>query len=157
MEEDTVNYWVKKLDLLPHPEGGYYRETYRSECAVKTERGMRAASTAIYFLLGSHNFSAFHRIQSDELWHFHAGDTVEIFEIMNTGELVVHQLGRENFQCTIKARNWFASKPKNPNTYSLVSCTVAPGFEFDDFEIAKREELMNVYPQHNEIIQELTR
>lgn len=151
-----MNYWVEKLLLLPHPEGGYYRETYRSEEMCETKRGIRPVATAIYFLLGKDNFSAFHRIKSDELWHFHAGDPLEVFEIDQNGELIVHLIGKDVFQTCIKANSWFASRTRKGGEYSLVSCTVSPGFDFKDFEMGERNELVKTFQAHEKIITELT-
>jgi len=157
---------VAQLGLRPHPEGGWFRETYRSEELVSALParfpGPRNFSTAIYFLLESGNFSAFHRIRSDELWHFYAGDALEVIEIDEQGKLIVTSLGSdaangELFQHLVPAGRWFASRVKDGGSYSLVGCTVAPGFDFADFEMAARDALSAEFPEHKTIVEALTR
>lgn len=161
-------YWIEKLSLTPHVEGGAFREVYRSALTIPRKslpilfQGDRHAATSIYFLLGKGDFSAFHRIASDECWHFYFGDTLLIYEIGHTGGLTIHRLGSnvekgESFQTVIKAGSWFASTPAEGSEYALVGCTVAPGFDFADFELANREALTNRYPEHLEVIRALTR
>jgi predicted cupin superfamily sugar epimerase len=152
-----AEYYIRTLQLLPHPEGGYYKETYRSQTKVDTISGARNASTAIYFLLEEGNFSAFHKIKSDELWHFYAGDILEVIEISQKGELKITELGKDNFQYCVPAGNWFGSRVKNGGKFSLVGCTVAPGFDFADFEMAEQNKLKDAYPQHKKVIKEMTR
>jgi len=163
-----ASYWIEKYNLLPHPEGGYYAETYRASETIPQATlptrfgGDRAFSTGIYFLLESHNFSAFHRIQADEMWHFYAGEALEVFVIdAKTGELNVVRLGNnpdngETFQAVVPAGAWFGSRPASGSTYALVGCTVAPGFDFADFEMAECAALSQLYPQHAALIAELT-
>jgi len=164
---DQVNRWIKELELLPHPEGGWYKEVYRASeeigAAGLPERFDRARSfsTSIYFLLAGDNFSAFHRIKSDELWHFYAGDGLTVQIIAPNGELSAIRLGNqpeagETFQGVVPAGNWFAAEPKGGG-YGLVGCTVAPGFDFADFELADRGELQTLFPQHQKLIKRLTR
>jgi predicted cupin superfamily sugar epimerase len=159
---------VVALEMLPHPEGGWYKESYRStdtissSCLPKSFNGVRNFSTAIYFLLENGNFSAFHRIKSDEVWHFYAGGPLEIFIIHENGTLEVLTLGSglnadEKFQQVVPANVWFASRPKQGVSFSLVGCTVSPGFDFNDFELAKQNDLEMEFPQHQTIIHELTR
>ncbi len=160
--------WVKYLDLSKHPEGGYYKETYRSPDLISTQGlpdrfpGSRTVSTAIYFLLEQGNFSAFHKIKSDEMWHFYEGDMIEIFSIKDNGVLEKIKLGRnlqngEVFQAVIPADTWFASRVSKEGSFGLVGCTVAPGFDFMDFEMAKRNDLLAEFPEHRDIIHSLTR
>jgi predicted cupin superfamily sugar epimerase len=161
-------YWIEKLELTPHVEGGAFREVYRSELNLpKTVlplffQGSRSASTSIYFLLSSGQFSAFHRIASDELWHFYYGDPLWVYEIGHTGRLYTHRLGPdpdkgECFQTVVRAGSWFASAPAPGSEYALVGCTVAPGFDFADFELANREALATQYPEHTDLIKQFTR
>ncbi len=153
-----AQYWIRELQLRPHPEGGYYRVTYTSQLPIATPNGNRAASTAIYFLLEGRDFSAFHRIASDELWHFYAGSALVVYVIDAAGcysELRVDGVG--SFQAVVRAGCWFASRLEDPSGFALVGCTVAPGFDFADFELAKRDELVGSYPQHERLIEELTR
>ncbi len=160
-------YWIDKLHLLPHPEGGYYAETYRSPEIVqgnhlpKRYGGDRSFSTAIYFLVEGGKFSALHRIESDELWHFYWGSCLTVQVIEPGGQLQTIYLGNnpeagEVFQAVVKAGCWFGSLVETPGSYALVGCTVAPGFDFADFELANRKELISLYPQHQSIIESLT-
>ncbi len=153
----NAHHYIKTLELLQHPEGGYYKETYRSEGSVSLTQSERNYSTAIYFLLEKNNFSAFHKIKSDELWHFYTGDILEVIEITKQGKLKITELGPCNFQYCVPAGNWFGSRVKKGGNFSLVGCTVAPGFDFKDFEMAKRDGLLKEFPGHAFIIGELTR
>jgi predicted cupin superfamily sugar epimerase len=163
-------FWIDRLDLRPHPEGGYFRETYRAAESISAgalpERfdGARAFSTAVYFLITEDAFSAFHRIRSDELWHFYAGDavTLAVLDGDGTGGLTTASLGREpargqSPQVVIPAGAWFAAEVASPGAFALVGCTVAPGFDFADFELAERAVLLARYPQHRGVIERLTR
>ena len=156
---------IKSFSLLPHPEGGYYKETYRSaeliENSSKQFPDQRSYSTAIYFLIEKNNFSALHRIKSDEVWHFYDGDALEVIEIDLNGNLISTQIGKDiskgqTFQYTVKAGHWFGSRVLKDGEYSFVGCTVSPGFDFKDFEMAKRDDLCRQFPQHKNIIEELT-
>ncbi len=161
-------YWIDHLELAPHPEGGFYRQTYRSDLTLSHSalpqnfKGDRSASTAIYFLLADDDFSAFHRISSDEMWHFYAGDSLEINVIDSNGHHSVIKLGTdtdegEQFQAVVPAECWFAACLKGSNTFALVGCTVAPGFDFADFEIGTRPGLIAQFPQHAKLFERLTR
>lgn len=160
--------YVSALKLEPHPEGGFYSRTYVSDeqipaTALPARFGAnRFISTAIYFLLEGKDYSAFHRIKSDELWHFYTGDDLHIYVIHPDGRGEVLLLGNDlangyGFQQVVQAGCWFASKPANENSFSLVGCTVAPGFDFADFEMANQEELLLQYPQHGEWVKHLCR
>ncbi|MFN4146238.1 MAG: cupin domain-containing protein [Runella sp.] len=162
-----ASYWIEKYQMQPHPEGGFFAETYRSSEMIPKEAlpsrfvGNRSFCTGIYFLLESHHFSAFHRIQSDEMWHFYSGQPLEVFMIHHNGQLEVIRLGNnpeagEVFQAVVPAGVWFGSRPAAQSQYSLVGCTVAPGFDFADFEMASRQQLLGDYPQHHQIIMQLT-
>ena len=164
----SARYWIDKLQLVPHPEGGYYRESYRCDFSIAREAlppqftGPRPASTAIYFLLDGENFSAFHRLRSDELWHFHAGSPILVHVIEPEGGYSEVRLGAdpdagEVLQAVVKAGRWFASRLSDPQSFALAGCTVSPGFDFEDFELAKRAELVRLYPQHRELIEQMTR
>lgn len=161
-----ADYWIEKLGLESHVEGGAFKETYRSPLVLENLpsefKGNRNASTAIYFLLKQGDFSAFHRIASDEAWHFYEGTSLTVYEIEENGNLITHKLGRdiekgEMFQTVIKAGSWFGSRCEDEDGYALVGCTVAPGFDFEDFELASYETLAVKYPKHKELIKELTR
>lgn len=159
---------IAHYQMQPHPEGGYYKETYRATETIGHNTlpqrfgGERHFSTAIYFLLEQGNFSAFHRIKSDECWHFYTGGTLLIYVIDKKANLKIITLGNdvlkgETFQYVVPAGCWFASVPAPGTTFSFVGCTVAPGFDFDDFELAERNKLIEEYPQHAGVIEKLTR
>ena len=153
---------IEELQLQPHPEGGFYAETYKSSAFTLNQNGeKRNLSTAIYFLLHDTNKSNFHRIQSDELWFFHQGEPLEIV-FVKEGVLNSIILGNsfengEVPQATIPSNTWFASSVKQRKGYSFVSCTVAPGFDFADFELASRENLLEEFPHLKEVIHKLTK
>jgi len=160
--------WIEKLQLLPHPEGGHYRQTYRSVLILDKASlpsafsSSRVAATAIYFLLDGEEFSALHRLRSDEMWHFYAGGTLIVSVIDERGEGWELLLGSdveagESFQAVVKAGCWFGARVKDRKSFALVGCTVSPGFDFEDFELAKRAELVRLYPQHRDVIERLTR
>lgn len=166
--ERTAQYYVEHYNMQAHPEGGWYKENYRADEVIQHAHlparfnGDRNFSTAIYFMLEAEQFSAFHRIKSDEVWHFYYGGALNVYVIHDNGMLEIIRLGSdadrgEVFQAVVKAGCWFASKPAKADTFSLVGCTVAPGFDFADFEMAEREVLVREYPQHKEVISLLTR
>lgn len=167
MTKYSADRWIKHLHLHQHTEGGWYSEVYRSSLILKKEYlpasfdSERNACTHIYFLLKKKGFSAFHRIKSDELWHFYAGDPLIVYEIDKSGLVKEHLLGNDiengqSFFCVIQGGNWFASKVVDGGGYGLAGCTVAPGFDFKDFELAERKNLLNDYPQHSKLINQLT-
>jgi hypothetical protein len=151
-------YWVSRLNLDRHPEGGYYKETYRATDSYEFQgfEGERNLATGIYFLIESGNFSAFHRIKSDEMWHFYAGDSLTIHLLDKKGRYSKQALGLaleagEVPQFVVPAGVWFASEVTNEQSYALVGCTVSPGFHFNDFELAGPE-LATLFPKHRKII-----
>lgn len=158
--EKSAQYYISKLNLIGHPEGGFYAETYRSQQKIKNSEGNnRNISTAIYFLLSDTQKSHFHRIKSDELWFHHEGETLAITVLID-GEISVIHLGKdlengEVLQTTIPANCWFASQVKSKKGFALVSCTVAPGFDFEDFEMAKKADLTTEYPKYADVFEEL--
>ena len=160
-----VDALKKHLELFPHPEGGYYKETYRSSGVVKNpypDAQERNFATAIYFLLVSGNFSAFHRIKQDEIWHFYEGAAIHLHVLDSEGKYELIKIGTDLFngevpQYMVKAGDWFASEVSVENSYSLAGCTVSPGFDFADFEMAKTAQLTEQYPEHKLIIDRLTR
>ena len=165
---NDAQYWIDRLDLEPHVEGGYFKETYRADekigSQVLPERfsGDRSFCTAIYFLLHNRDFSAFHRIKQDELWHFYTGDTLLLHIINQQGIYSQIRLGMnfddgEVFQAMVPKCSWFGANLKEPGSFTLVGCTVAPGFEFNDLEIANRYALVALFPEHRQIIERLTR
>jgi predicted cupin superfamily sugar epimerase len=158
---------VKALGLLPHPEGGWFRETYRAAETVggsalpRRFGGDRSVSTAIYFLLESGQCSHLHRIRSDEVWHFYAGDPLIVVEIDPAGRLKTTRLGGGFaaggvYQHVVPAGVWFGAAPAENGRFALVGCTVAPGFDFADFELAERAALLAEYPVHRDWIERLT-
>ena len=158
---------IEKLGLVPHPEGGYFKETYRSNNIIKDEclqvnyNGSRNYSTCIYFLLNSDDISAFHRINQDEIWHFYDGSSIRLHTISEEGKHREFLIGR-NFserqvpQLVVPGGHWFAAEVVEKNSYALVGCTVAPGFSFDDFELPERGVLLSKFPQHSELITKFT-
>lgn len=160
-----IEHLINQLQLTPHPEGGWYRETFRSAGSFSGSGEFpegRNYFTSIYFLIASGNFSALHRIRSDESWHFYEGDPLEVVEITGDGELKQTVLGNDLakghvFQYTVPAGSWFGSRVLEGGNYSLVGCTVAPGFDFRDFEMGERDNLIQNFPNHKFIIRQLTR
>ena len=157
---------IRQYELQPHPEGGWYKLTYKSNESIpaialpRRFGGDRVFSTAIYFLLEKENFSAFHKIKSDECWHFYDGDPLHVYIIDQEGTLRVITLGKnadQTFQYVVPANCWFASRPALDSEYCFVGCTVAPGFEFDDFQLANAKELAALYPHHAGLIDGLCR
>ncbi|MBX7194995.1 MAG: cupin domain-containing protein [Sandaracinaceae bacterium] len=168
-EADAI---VRALGLVPHPEGGFYRESYRAPLVLPASAlsarhgGDRSASTAIYFLVPRRSFSALHRIASDEVWHFYAGAPLEIVELAPDGALTRTVLGAdlragERPQHVVPAGAWFGSRvlagTDARGDHALVGCTVAPGFDFADFELGTRDALVRMFPAHAAIVTELTR
>lgn len=156
---------IDLLGLQPHPEGGYYTEVYRSEGLIETPGDDfpdgRHFSTSIYYLLESGNQSHFHRIKSDEVWHHYAGSPVTIHMITPAGSYREIRVGKElaagqKPQQIVPANYWFGVTVDEPDSYALCGCTVSPGFDFEDFEMAERSNLLEQFPEHEEIIKKLT-
>lgn len=161
--------WIFRLRLAPHPEGGYFSETYKSADIIPAVGlparydSERAACTAIYFLLRAGEVSKFHRLHSDELWFYHAGCSLTVFILQPDGSLLARHVGpdfdrQEQLQVLMPHGVWFAARPNTDTAgdYTLVSCVVAPGFEFRDFELADRADLLAAYPQYGGLIRHLT-
>lgn len=147
---NSAEYWIKKLGLEKHPEGGWFKEVYRSEdliaenCLPEDFTGPRNYSTSIYYLLEGDDFSAFHRIKSDEMWHYYAGNSpIEILSIVNQkihSELLGNQPDEnQRFQLVVPKNTWFAARLPETKGFALVGCTVSPGFYYEDFEMAENE------------------
>lgn len=162
----TAAQWARSLGLARHPEGGWYAETYRAPLTLPAEalppafHGPRAACTSILFLLERGDVSALHRLAADELWHFHAGDPLTVHVFAPDGAYAPLYLGPDpdrgqRLQAVAPAGTWFGAE--STGEYSLVGCTVAPGFDFADFELGRRAELVSTYPQHRELVERLTR
>lgn len=158
---DDARAVATALGLAPHPEGGFFRETFRAPLSIDAPQGPRAASTAIYFLLPAGSFSALHRVRSDEVWHHYDGDPVELYTTDDAGQARVVRLGRDlargdRPQVVVPAGVWQAAVPVGKR-FALCGCTVAPGFEFADFEMPSRAELLRQFPALGELIERLTR
>jgi predicted cupin superfamily sugar epimerase len=165
--EKDASYWVAHLGLRPHPEGGYFREVYRCSEGIAQSAlpqrfsGDRSFCTSIFYLLEKGDFSAFHRIKSDETWHFYAGGALEVVMLSHGGVTTVtlgHDIALgQQLQYTVPAEVWFASRPPPGTLFSLVGCMVSPGFDFADFEMASRTQLIEEFPFAQETVKELTR
>ncbi len=158
---------VNALNLTKHPEGGHFSEVYKSEEIIENglpDRfiGRHTLYTSIYFLLYENEFSAFHVLKSDEIWHFYKGTTLDIHIINPDGSLRTISLGNniesgEYFQYCIKAGQYFAAEVRDKSSFSLVGCTVSPGFEYSDFELCEKKSLIEMFPHHKEMIERLTK
>jgi uncharacterized protein len=160
--------WIDRLQLRRHPEGGWFRETYRSDEVVSRAAlphrfdGDRAFSTAIYFLVEGEDFSALHGIKQDEIFHFYDGSALTLHVIDSAGNYATVKLGRDLAAgelplAVMAAGSLFGATVNDPRSYALVGCTVAPGFDFADFSMPSREELCRQFPQHRQIVERLTR
>jgi uncharacterized protein len=163
----NADYWINKLQLQAHPEGGYFREIYRSEEEINQGslpdryNGKRNLSTSIYFLLKGNDRSLFHKLVSDEIWHFYCGSPLTVFIIDENGKLKKLKLGNnfesgEQFQIIIKKNQWFGAEINDKKLYTLIGCSVSPGFDFNDFELGERTKLLKLYPEHKKVIELLT-
>jgi predicted cupin superfamily sugar epimerase len=182
-KEEEAAYWIQRLNLSKHPEGGYYRETYRDDRIIELDiqkrkeqenkdgkfkssssTSARSISSTIYYLLDGGQISALHRLRSaDEIWHFYAGSSLTIY-ILEEGskKLGEFRLGNniqdgDMFQLIVRRGSWFGATVNDPSSYSLVGCTVSPAFDFEDFELGQRENLVEMYPEYKLIIEKLTR
>ena len=155
----VVSDLVTELSLQPHPEGGFYREVFRSCDRVTTTRGtQRSAMTSIYYLLPGTTFSTWHRLTADETWHFYQGSSLTLVIIKPEGTLLQRSIGPDGpWQIIVPAASHFAAYVDDAQGYALVGCTVAPGFEFADFHLAGRAVLTAAYPQHAEVIARYSR
>lgn len=143
---NQINDLVKIHNLLPHPEGGFYKETYRSEF-----------STGIFYLLTKGQKSSFHRIKSDEMWHFYGGNSISIVEITNQGLVKETRLDQKNPQYVVPANVWFGAYLPEDSEYAFTGCTVAPAFHFRDFEMANKESMLKQFPNAKAMIEKLLR
>ena len=161
-KSETIKALVHQLDLTKHPEGGYYREIYRSpKISEFPGNPPRNHFTIIHYLLGENEFSAFHKLSSDETWFYHEGCSMHIY-ILGDEEIEIMKLGPdkrkgESLVQVVEGGSWFAARPAEKSSYSLVSCQVVPGFDFRDFELASREDLLMSFPHAGNLIKELTR
>lgn len=179
-----TEYIINKLNLIKLVrEGGYYRETYRSDQHIvisdfsdndlkdniyfysnpeNKSSDIRSVSTLIYYLLDGDQFSAFHKVKYDEIWHFYKGSSVSLYVLIDGKKPLNIQIGNdlennENIQCIIKGNTWFGAEINDKSLYSLIGCSVSPGFDYRDFELGERDKLKKIYPQHEYIINRLTR
>jgi len=162
----TAEQLIHQLGLQPHPEGGYFRETYKSpvilpESALPGCTGGRSAGTAIYFLLRKGDKSRLHRLRFEEVWHFYLGGPLHLVVISHGGKVEQFTLGQDleagqELQHVVPAGHWFGAYPLPESPYSLVGCTVAPGFAFEDFGLGERNELTSYFPHLRELIARLT-
>lgn len=155
--DDEIAAIVERLDLAPHPEGGYFAETYRSERSA----GERAFSTAIYFLVTAASPSRMHRVAADEMWHFYRGDPLEMLQLGPSGPSHVASIGSDlaagqSPQVLVPARTWQGTRVAPGGRYALVGATVTPGFDFADFEMGDAETLIAAYPAHADLIRALS-
>ncbi|ABK18447.1 protein of unknown function DUF985 [Syntrophobacter fumaroxidans MPOB] len=167
-EVKDAAYWIKKLGLSVHPEGGYFVQTFKSAEMIQgaglPDRygGPRAFASFIYYLLESNDFSCLHRLKSDEVWHYYAGSSLTLFIIDERGNLLQKKLGNDpekgqSFQVFIRHGHWFGAIVDDSGSFTLAGCTVAPGFEYEDFKLGNRRELVELFPEHRFIIERLTR
>lgn len=159
MNKDA-NYWIDKLKLQEHPEGGYFIESYRSRRIVNIHEygGHRNICTGIYYLLLGSQFSSFHRMKSDEIWHFYTGSSLTLYIIQKNGSMEEIKLGQnvdnsDVFQTVVESGSWFAASVNDYHSYSLIGCTVSPGFDYRDWELADIDKLLYMYPQFRSIIE----
>jgi uncharacterized protein len=162
MDSNTSAYWINHLDLQTHPEGGYYKEVFRSGIAVNktNSAAVRQACTSIYYLLEGKDYSGFHRLASDEIWYFHKGAPLLIQVINIVGDYYNYELSDAdtgNLSVVIEAGLWFAAEVPSGTGFTLVSCAVAPGFEFAEFEMAELDFMAKLYPQHAGLLSRLCR
>jgi len=165
--ERSAQYWTERLNLVEHPEGGFFSPAFRAAEQISLSglpdrfTGNRAIVSSIYYLLLKDQFSVFHRLKSVEIWSFFEGAPLTIYILDPFGSLIEKRLGRdfdkgESFQVAIEAGSFFAAEQRGPGEFTLVGCTVAPGFEHEDMEIAGRAELLAKYPQHRGVIEKFT-
>ncbi len=154
----SAKYYIKNLDMIPHVEGGYFKESFLSDEIVK---GNKKLWSSIYFLLKTGEVSNFHRLKSDEMWYYHDGEALTIYMISPDGTLITKQLGKNiekgEYPQVLVPKGYIFGSAMNNDGFALVGCMVAPGFEFSDFELFKREDLLTKYPDHTDIILKLTR
>lgn len=163
----TADYFIENLDMIPHEEGGFFKETFVSKenMSVKNSNNnideLRKLWTSIYFLLRDGEVSNFHRLKSDEMWYYHSGSPLTIYMISPEGELITDELGlnieKGEKPQVLVPKNYIFGSAMNNEGYALVGCMVSPGFEFKDFELFERNYLLETYPEHKEIILKLTR
>lgn len=157
-----AQHWIQTLALTRHPEGGWFRETFRTSETLTAAAlpgrfgGPRAFSTSILYLLDAGERSHFHRLRSDEVWWHHGGGGVRLHLLAPEGVRRL-EVGVESPQAVVPHGTWFAAEPIAGAAFALVGCSVSPGFEFEDFELASRTALLAEYPAHRELVMRFTR
>lgn len=155
----NASYWIKKLDLKPHPEGGHFKKIYQSATEINTPN-KRPLFTSIYYMLQANEKSLFHKIESDEIWYFHTGSIFELHMISRQGEHIVKELGNKTENCYLQykvcAGTIFGGQVKDINSYSLLSCMVSPGFDYNDFALFNSHDLIKLFPEHTKLIKQFT-
>ena len=160
----TAEYWIQHLNLKPHPEGGFFKEEYRSNIEIDQHnlpvgyKSARRIATSIYYMLRSQDISRLHRLKSDELWYFHSGGAIKVYVIDTEGNKHTYLLGSnheraEQYSLLIPGGSIFCAEVTEKASYGLVSCVVCPGFEFEDFEMFDKEDLIQAYPKHTALIE----
>lgn len=161
----SAEFWIEHLRLEPHPEGGYFRETHRSPVTVHPPGfgGPRRLTTTIYFMLKAGQFSQLHRLRAEEVWHFYTGSSLTLHQIHSSGRYVTARVGPhadqgQQFHTVVPSGLWFGATVDDtqPGAFSLVACTCSPGFEFEDFTLANREEMLERFPAHAGVVRMLT-
>jgi predicted cupin superfamily sugar epimerase len=157
MNTSELSYWINQLDLSEHPEGGYYKETYRSE---KRFNG-RNLTTNIFYLLPAGIPSRFHRLKYDEFWYFHYGSPLNLYFFNPDGGFERHVLGSDlekghELSLLVPGGTIFGGEVTEPESFILVSCNMSPGFEFDDFELLSYDEMYSMFPDYDELIKRLS-
>ena len=162
-QDCTAEEVIQLLDLVPLPEeGGFYRETYRANIFLQSDHGKRCTTTCIYYLVTPEEFSALHKVKSVEIFHFYAGDPVEMVRFRDESDLEHLTLGQDlkkgqTPQVIVEPNTWQGTRLKPGGRWALLGCTVSPGFEFEDFEIWSRQQLIEAFPKLADSILPLTR
>ena len=157
----TKQDWINELELEPHVEGGYFRQTYKAvETVELNDNRIRALSTSILFLLSSNNPSHFHLLSSDEIWYYHFGHALTVHMIHPNSVYETVEIGPgigQKLQFTVPAGVIFGStiESNNVEDFAIVSCSVTPGFEYEDFKLYTQDELLEKFPNHEQIIRRL--
>ncbi len=158
MPTATATDLIERLDLAPHPEGGHYRRLFTSPVMMEATQGTRPSMTAIHYLLKAGEFSAWHRLRSSELWHWQAGGELLVYQLNEQDGLQITALGPDaDLNLLIPPDTWFAAELAQDSDFTLCTCTVSPGFDFEDFELAQPERLAQAFPAHERLIKRLGR
>lgn len=164
----TAHDWIDHLSMRLHPEGGWFSESYTKAplflptLSSQYYSSERRLYSSIYYLLEEGDFSAFHQLETDEMWHHYQGGVLRVFMIDSSGSLTVRRLGGDAaggavFQLLVPHHTWFAVEPEAGSGFALCGCTLTPGYSDEDFRMAKRDELIEIFPLHSDLIKRLTR